>query len=230
MAIALTQSATGNGVTITLNDVASGALLTLQTSYYEASATNAAEATPGDTQGTWSVSSAGIPGEASAQEAGSSIFHQANVAAGTHLVSPDSTKNDFNYTLCEWSGAATSSPLDQFANAATDSFSGTSQATGTTGVTAQADELVLIALGLACIVGVADVGFTDPVAGFTTRHKVVNDSSDIATFHAYKITSATGAQSATFNWTDNEAAQFSGAAIATFKANQTAFPIAWTSA
>jgi hypothetical protein len=223
--IALAQSITGNGATLTLNGVVSGALLTLQDSFYRTSGGAVAEAPPTDTQGAWSVSSAGVPGaQGNGNYSGCGIFHQANAAAGTHTVTPQ-TSADNNATLCEWVGCKAASPLDASASASTNNFAGTSQVTGTTAVTAQNDELVLIAFGLACPVGVTDVGFTDPVSGFTTQQKVSNDASDIATFHAYKIISATGTQSATFNWTDTEATQFCGAAIATFKAADSSAPI-----
>jgi hypothetical protein len=230
VAIALVQSITGNGATLTLNSVASLAHLTLKDSYFRNTGSSTAEAVPTDTQGTWLTGSSGTPGAYLAlQRAGAGIFYQPAVASGTHTVTPE-TNGAHNATFCEWSGVATSSPLDASADAKTDSFAGTSQVTGTTGATAQDDELVLIALGLACNSGTTDVVFTDPVSGHTTLQKVVNDVSDIATFHAYKIISATGAQSATFNWTDTEIQQYCGAAIATFKAAQSAFAIAWTTA
>jgi hypothetical protein len=216
VAIALVQSITGNGATLTLNGVASGNLLTLQDSYFRGTSTGIAEAVPTDTNGTWSVASAGVPGIFSGKDNGSGIFYQAAVAAGTHTVTPQAN-SDHNATLCEWSGAI-SSPLDVAANASTNAFTGTSQVTGTTAATAQNDEISLIVLGLAANIGVTDVGFTDPVSGYTTIQKVSNDLTTVATFHAYKVLTAAGAQSATFNWTDTEADQFCGAAIATFKA------------
>jgi hypothetical protein len=211
---------TGNGATIAKASVTAGSLLTLQTAYFRNPSTGLAEAIPTDSQGTWSTASAGVPGIASGLDSAGSIFYQANVAAGTHTVTPQAN-NSKNCTLVEWSGATTT-PLDGSANAATNSFSGTSQVTGTTATTAQADELSLTALGLAAAGGAADVGFTDPVSGYTTLQKQSNDLTDIAAFHAYKILVATGTQSATFNWTDTEAAQFCGAAIATFKASAAA--------
>ena len=225
MAITKVQQATGNGATVALTSVAAGNLLTLHDSYFRAVSTGASESAPTDTQGTWSVAQAGVPGieVPLGYDCGSGIFYQANVAAGTHTVTPQTTFAH-NATLAEWSGIATSTPFDVGANAKTNNSSFTSQVTGTTATTAQADELVLISLGLAAPTGVADVGFTDPVTGFTTLQKVINDASDVGTFHAYKIVAATGTQSATFNWTDSEANQFAGANIATFKAAASGTP------
>jgi len=217
MTITIVGSAiTGNGATIAKASVTAGSLLTLQTAYYRTATTGLAEPVPTDSQGTWSIGSSGVPGLPSGgTDAGASIFYQANVASGTHTVTPQAASGK-NLTLIEWDNATTT-PLDVAANAKTDSFTGTSQVTGTTATTAQANELVLIALGLGCPVGVSDVGFTNPVSGFTTSQIISNDFSDMGTFHAYKNVTNTGTQSATFNWTDTEAGQGSGAAIATFK-------------
>jgi hypothetical protein len=228
VAIALTQSVTGNGATLTLNGVASDGLLTLQDSYFRIGSSTA-EPVPTDTQGTWSVGSSGTAALIGGGFSGTGIFYQKKASAGVHTVTPEANQSH-NATLCEWSGVNTVSPLDVSANAKTDNFSGTSQATGTTASTSQADEIVLISLGLSCSVGVADVGFTDPVPGYTTLQKVVNDLIDVGTFHAYKVIAEFGTQSATFNWTDTEANQCSGAAIATFKATSVSSLMgqAWT--
>mgnify|MGYP000432118435 CR=1 FL=1 len=217
MAITKTQSTTGNGATVALTSVASGSLLTLQDSYYRAGGSGAGETVPTDTQGTWSTASSGTPGIALSQDGGTGIFYQANVASGTHTVTPQAN-TVHNSTLAEWAGIATSTPFDVGANAKTNASTFTSQVTGTTATTAQADELVLIALSLGAAVGVSNVGFTNPVSGFTSLHVNPNDSTSIATFHAYKVVAATGTQAATFNWTDGEANQYAGANIATFKA------------
>lgn len=216
MSIALVQSATGKGASVTLTGVAAGNTLILLSSYFRDVSSGVAMVAPTDTQGTWSVAASGVPGVANSTDCGTGIFYQGNVASGTHTVTPQSTF-DRVHTLAEFSGL-TSAPFDVGATAKTDNSSFTSQVTGTTATTGQADELVVISLGLACSVGVNDVGFTDPVSGFTTLQKVTNDASDVATMHAYKTINAIGNQSATFNWTDNESGQFAGAAIATFKA------------
>lgn len=224
----LVQQITGSGATLTLTGVAAGNALILLDSYFRHPGTGVGETAPTDTQGTWSVAAAGIPG-LDGDESGSGIFYQLNVAAGTHTVTPQANTSH-NTTLIEWSGMPTSGAFDVGNNAATNASSFTSQVTGTTSSTAQADEVVFIVLGLAAAAGVTDVGFTDPVSGFTTVQKVSNDASDIATFHAYKVVSAIGTQSATFNWTDAENPQSAGANIAAFKITASASPAAYEDA
>jgi hypothetical protein len=221
MPIALTQSVTGNGASLTLNGVASQALLTFFDSYFR-STTGLAEPVPTDTQGTWSIGSSGVPGiQTGGSDTGTGIFYQAAAASGTHTVTPQANA-DHNATMCEWSGIATSLPLDASANAKTDVATPVqTQVTGTTGFTVQANELILISVGIGGVPGLADIALTDPVPGFTTLQKVSNDASNVGAFHAYKIVSATGTQSATFNWVDGTSSTFCGAAIATFKAAST---------
>jgi hypothetical protein len=218
MPIVLVQKVTGSGATLVLNGVAAGNLLTLQDSYFRTTQTGVGETVPTDSQGTWSAASADAPAtSAGTDDTGCGVFYQANVAAGTHTVTPQA--NPFkNATLCEWSGLVTSNVLDVAVSAKTSQGSQTSQTTGVTGVTAQAEELVLITLGSGCGAGVADVGFTDPVTGFTTLQKASDTSASVGAFHAYKPGSFTGTQQAKFNWTDSEANQGSHAAIVTFRA------------
>ena len=221
MSIAIVGAAvTGNGATIAKASVTAGSLLTLQTAYFRSISTLAAETVPTDSQGTWSTGAAGQPGLDSSHDAGASIFYQANVAAGTHTVTPQANPSK-QLCLTEWSGA-TSTPLDGTANAHTDSFSGASQVTGTTATLAQSDELVLIVNCVAAQTGITDIAYTDPVSGFTTLQKTVNDLTSVALFAAYKQAGATTAQSATFNWVDSEPNQFCAGAIATFKATAAA--------
>ena len=128
MAITKVQQATGNGATVALTSVAAGNLLTLHDSYFRAVSTGSSQGAPTDTQGTWSVAQAGVPGieVPLGYDCGSGIFYQANVAAGTHTVTPQSTFAH-NATLAEWSGVATSTPFDVGANAKTNNSSFTSQ-------------------------------------------------------------------------------------------------------
>jgi hypothetical protein len=50
---------------------------------------------------------------------------------------------------------------------------------------------VLICHGMAAEFGSANVTYTDPVSGFTTLQKVIDDSSDLAMFHAWETVAAT---------------------------------------
>lgn len=226
MAIIFVQAVTGSGATLVLTGTAGNTLIFVD-SLFRNPSTGVPEAIPADSNGTFIVSRAGVPATFSGADLGLGIWHQDNILGGTHTVTPGTGHS--NAVLMEFSGL-TSISLDQVNDAKTNSGSQTSQVTGTTPTTTVADELVVIGLGLGAAVGVADVGFTDPVSGFLTTLKVSNDATSVAAFCAYKIISATGTQAATFNWTDNEANQGSHAAIATFKAAATAGNIAWVKA
>lgn len=219
MAITKTQSVTGNGATLTLNGVTANALLTMQDSIYRTTRTGVAEPVPTDTAGTWSASVNPAPAAfiGTSHEVGVGVFYQKNVASGTHTITPEA--NTIHHTtFSEWASADTTAPSDQSTSASTSNSSHTSRTTGTTGTLAQADELVLICHGMAAEFGSANVAYTDPVSGFTTLQKVIDDSSDLAMFHAWETVAATTAVSATFNWTASEANMTSFACIATFKA------------
>ena len=216
MTIAKVQSVVGNGATLVLNGVAAGNLLTLQSAAYANPASHAAEATPTDSQGIWSTAISPTPATFNSLDVNAAIFYQANVASGTHTVTP-ATMTAANRTLVEWS-AAVASPFDVSASGTTSETAHTSRTTGTTASTAQADELSLIAHSMGALNGVADVGYTDPVTGYTTLQRISNDASDLGTFHAYKVLSSAGTQSATFNWTASESVMGSQGVIATFKA------------
>ena len=216
MAIALVQSVTGTG-NLTLNGVAAGNALIALDSTYRNPTTGAAVGTPTDSGGTFT---GGIGGAAallhtSLWDVGIGIFYQANAASGTHTVTYEASTVK-QHTLTEFSGMATSGLLDVSATAKTNNGTVTSQATGTTGATAQNDELIIIGIAIAHDGGAANIGFTNPVSGFTTLKIISNTSADVGTLHAYKIVSASGTQSATFNWTDSEIGG-EHAAIAAFK-------------
>lgn len=219
MAIVKVQSVTGTGATLVLNGVAPGNTLIYIDSYIRAISTGLAAATPADSNGTFTVARAGTPAffTGGPDDIGTAIWVEQNAAAGTHTVTPE-VETGHKGTLVEFSGLLTSGVFDVANDAKTSDSTQTSQVTGTTGATAQADELVIISLCLAASAGLANVALTDPVSGFTTLQVSQNDATDIAMMHAFKVISAIGTQAATFNWVDTEAAQGSHAAIATFKA------------
>ena len=216
MAITVVQSITGAGTTIALSGVAAGNTLIMIDSYHR-SAGATAEALPTDSNGTFAIANSDVPPTITSDVVGVGIFYVKNTASGTHTVTPEA--NTIHHTtLMEVSGLDTTAPLDVNLSAKTSFSTITSQATGTTGATSTANELVVIALGLAASTGNANVVLTNPVTGFTTLQILNNDATDIAMMHAWKTISSTGTQTATFNWTDNEAGQSAHAAIATFKA------------
>lgn len=217
MAITKVQQATGNGATLVLNGVAVGNALFLQDSYYRGTSTGAGEATPTDSNGTFSVARADAPQVLSSQDIGVGLFYEENVASGTHTVTPQAN-TAHNTTLVEFSGLATSGSLDATVTSGKGSGTGTSQSTGTTPATVQADELSLVAFCMGDTgVGSTNVGLTDPITNYTTLQLVQDDQADLATQHAYRVLAATGTQAVTFAWTNSHATQFWEAAIATFK-------------
>ena len=221
MALTKVQSVTGAGATLVLNGVAANNALTFQESSFDNSS-GTALATPTDSNGTFTIASA----DAGTQATGLGfalvgIWYNQAAAAGTHTVTPQA-RNGYNGTLTEWSGLATSGMLDVAKSAGSGAGGQTSQATGTTSATAQADELVLICLSVGATPGAANIGLTDPVSTFTTLQVVNDDAGNIGTMHSWKETAATGTQSATFNWTDNSATETTMGCIATFKVAATA--------
>lgn len=211
----LVQSVTGAGATLVLNGVAAGNALFLIDSYFRNVSTGVSEPAPTDSNGTFLIARADAP-SISGHDIGVGIFSQANAAAGTHTVTPQANDTHLT-TLIEWSGALTSGLFDASVAAQNGSGTATSQATGTTGVTAQPDELSLIAFCMGAGTGSTNVGLTDPVTNYNTLQIGQNDASSVAMMHAYRVLSSAGAQSATFNWTVSDAAQWWQAAIATFK-------------
>jgi hypothetical protein len=220
MGIAKVQAVTGAGATIALSGVVAGNTLVLLSSFFRSTRTGAAAATPTDSAGgTWlaGVTPAAASFNGGANDVGVGIFVLENAAAGTHTATPENASTHHN-TLLEFSGLALSGTRDASASGTSASTDHTSRTTGTTGSPAQDEELVLIVHAMAALFGVADVGYTDPVTGYTTEQKVVNDTSDLAMMHAWKLISAAAAQSATFAWTQHEAEMSSQAAILTLKA------------
>lgn len=213
------QSTTSATTSITLNGVAAGNTLVLLVGWYRDTGTDAVFPTPTDSNGTVAVATSPAPADDSlnAHDMGAAIFYVTNANAGTHTFTLNAVNN--HATLVEFSNMAVAS-FDVAANARTQgSSSATSQVTGTTASTAQASELVVIACSLAATSGgTSDVGWTDPVSGFTTLQKTINISTDLPVLHAWKEVSATGTQAATFTWTTGNATGFMQAAIATFKA------------
>lgn len=217
MSIAKIQAVSSNGANPQLTGVVAGNWLLLASSCFDAGGVTA-EPVPTDSAGTFSTQDR-LAADLTGRGVLGAVFYEANAAAGTHTSTPNNYgAGNQNRTFAEFSGIASSSSLDVKTSAKAENTNHTSQATGTTGSTAQADELVIIALALAASPGAANVGFTDPVSGFTTLQKTTDDLNDIATFHAFKVISAIGTQAATFNWTDASASQTSQALIGTYKA------------
>jgi hypothetical protein len=121
--------------------------------------------------------------------------------------------------VLEYSGIVTSSPLDQTASN-TAGGSPTSIATGTTGATAQASELVIVVAGPHAN-NSHPWNLTSWSAGYTSQIEEPNGVATVGSASAAchigdQIVSAIAAYSATATW--SPASSDAGAAIATFKA------------
>lgn len=223
MAVTKVQSATGNGSTIVLNGCAAGNALTYQNSWFRSVATGVNEAAPADSNGTFTFTTGDFSNYGGGQDTGVTICHQQNIASGTHTVTPETGLADFQKTLTEYSGLATTGMFvaGSSAHAGTvDVFGNTvSQVTGTTSTAASTGDLSIISFARAASPGNANIGLTDPVSTYTTLMLGNNDSSTMAHQHAFKVLGAGGTQSATFNWTEHVGEDIHAhAAIATFVA------------
>lgn len=111
----------------------------------------------------------------------------------------------------EWTGTATSSPLDKTASTGR-TTTVTSISSGTTATTAQADELCFAV----CAFRQLDGGTHTTTNSFTLLHNLTNASA-FTGFSAYLIVSSTGTYETTFGWSVGNSAT-AWAMIATFKA------------
>jgi len=215
--IRLVQSVTGGGATLVLNGVVAGNTLLLIDSYFRIGSTGVGESLPTDSNGTFVASSADAPFLFNgASDIGVGIFHQQNVASGTHTVTPQANTSH-NTTLAEFSGLAVSGLFDLAKSAGSTVANHTSQVTGTTATTTQAAELVAIALCVGAATGANPMSIVDPVSGFNRLQLVDNDATSVGTHHSFKVIAATGTQSANESWTATESVITSMGCIATFK-------------
>jgi len=138
--------------------------------------------------------------------ASSAIWYKVAGAAEGDVILNWTSSASTGLLIMEWSGLATSSPLDKTAK--TDNNGGaTSASSGTTDTTTVADELVIVGLctGNTCSNPSWDNGFT--LEG-------VNDPSVLLAMGSL-IVSSTGTYESTCSWTTT---RISGGSIATFKA------------
>lgn len=129
---------------------------------------------------------------------GASIFYLPNTPSGTNAVNITfNNTSRLDTILAEFSGYATSSPLDK---TATNNVANGTTVTVTTAATTVATELVMAAVATTFEFGNGNEGITDPPTGYTTLN--VNQDNNLAcSFEmAYKEVVATGTQSATWSW------------------------------
>lgn len=219
MSIAKVQSVTGNGATLVLNGVVPGNALIYASAYYRDVSTGVAEAAPADSNGTFVASTNDSPAIVANRDIGASIFHEEGVAAGTHTVTPQAN-TIHNCSLTEFSGLLVSGMFDSADHDSSIVGSQTSQGTGTTKMTAQADELEIIALAILQNTGGNPIGLTDPVAGTTTLKIDQNTATDLGDQQSFKVLYSVGAKSESFNWTTADPTTGSFGCIATFRSTE----------
>lgn len=214
MSIAKVQSVSGNGATLVLNGVVAANALIYASSYYRFVKTGTPEATPTDSNGTFSASSNDAPINNGTADIGASIFHEQNAASGTHTVTPEAN-TIHNCSLTEFSGLLTSGMFDVSKSASDSTLNHLSQGTGDTLNTAQSDELEIVALAVLQSSGGNPFGLTDPIVGTTTLKIDQNTATDIGDQHSFKVLYSAGSKSETFNWTTLDTTSSFGC-IATF--------------
>lgn len=189
-------------VTPTLTGVTAGNLLIMPVQWL-----NPANSSPPVAPSGWSVAidptgfaTVGFPGYFT----GTAIYYQANTAGGS-ISATVNTGGSGGWALqaiiAEFSGYATTSPLDQFTSSGTGS-SVTSGNTGTTGTTVQATELVIVSLCAAGLSSNTANGISSPATSGYTAIDVEED----ATAHApgqssYKEIVSAGTQTGAWTWT-----------------------------
>src|SRR5438105_10235091 len=136
-------------------------------------------------------------------------FYEANCASGpcTVTFAVSSGTADISCVVSEWSGVATSTPLDQFASHET--TSSTSPSSSATGTRAQADEVLLGAMNHDGTSRTITEG-----TGFSLLQEHEGGSADMPIGTEYWIVSATGTDAAT--WTIGTGNVNSLARVATF--------------
>jgi hypothetical protein len=209
MAIAFVQSVqfqgdAVNSVQVILPNVVAGNFLSIQDQAFLASA----EPAPSDDKlNTWNATTVLGGGGVLAH-----VSYAMNVAVGTTTVTMDYGTGFYcGGSGNEFSGMATSSALDvQTENTGTS----TTPTSGTTGSTAQNDELILVAVGVD--VNDTNVGLDVPATtGYTNLSVEQNAQLHVGHSTDYKIVAATGVQSAA--WGTIVSANWAGK-IATFTA------------
>lgn len=201
MAISVVQhtngtSASAGSIPLTLNGVQAGSALLYLLTYTRDGTAHAVTPPTGFTLAGSSTITGSVSGYASKLFA----FYALNVASGTHNVTTALAGDDYAHaTLIEVSGLDPTNALDvAFAGATANN---NTPASGSSPSTAQADELIIAMLGQLST-QVITIGV--PTTGYTLIDEEENSSAITGSSHAYKIVSATGAQSAA--WTSNRSA------------------------
>jgi hypothetical protein len=144
------------------------------------------------------------------------FYKTAGAAESSTVTVSDGTGTSYqSLTILEYSGITTTTPLDKTATASSGGNVTTSQATGTTATTAQADELLIAAVGVEYGAGIVfNNAWTN---SFTQQSNVTgNLLNEEGSTTAHRIVAATGTFTTTETWLNNARSE---GLIATFKAS-----------
>ena len=177
--------------------------------------------TPTDTNGPWTdVGSPNPVHDASnAVWVTAVIAYEANCTSGSHPVRytfPGAT-NFAELVIEEYSGMATSSPLDKLAVTSAIGVTVTTMTTGSTATLSSASEMVAANVALFAPTGAANAGISDPPTTYTSTHAQQNTAATIGAEEAFKFVSATTPVDVQWTWTDTTIRDWV-ALIATFQA------------
>lgn len=214
----LGQSDSANA-SITMPSVAAGSLLVALVSVARFSTPSLGLLnTPSDDKGnTWAsaVSKSKVSESGSTHQTGSYIFYAKNAASGTTVVTLDCVNetgdNYITWSVEEWSGADTTSPLDKTTTGEAPN-NGTGTSISSTGALSQADEVAFALISSQFI-----WSFDTSPSGYTQIHEETGTVSLnlMCSQASYQVVSATTALAP--SWTHNTAGQGATAVLATFK-------------
>lgn len=141
------------------------------------------------------------------------IFYKENIAGGVESGTVNLGSSSYAMAaITEFSGVAKSSSLDVVASSVL--VAATSGTSGTTAATSLATSLAIAAGCSQNGLGTLNNYSSPATVGYTSIYNFIGGGGHASGDHSYKILAATGAQTASWTWT--ESAYFSGA-IAVFK-------------
>lgn len=210
----------GSSVAPSLTGTTAGNLATI-TVYYTSDTQATAPAAPSG----WSVAIAPTPvtpGVSGAQwHTGAAIYYKENIAGGTLSATVASTGTcAIDAVMEEWGYTGTGLLDKTTSGSSTPTV--TSGNTGTSAVTSQANELVIVCMAGPQVNVSANHNITNPPTGYTSLDVSNNSNTDASGEAAYLEVTSTGTQTAAWTWTTG--GEFMGV-LATFKGAAGAAPI-----
>jgi hypothetical protein len=205
MAIAYVQNTTNGSAQPQLTGVAGTDFLTLSL-FYILNASGSAADTPSIVDSTlqpWNPDNVPVPQGRTGDWVGVANFSLPNANSGTHTITVSYGEAVLvtGYAMAEWSGMALTAGLDQTGLTGGTTFGNTGMTVTANANTAQASELVIVAMAIETNAA-ASAAITDPPTGFISL--ALNNtwqSSNFGYESAYQIRSSIGRPSAAWSWT-----------------------------